>query len=127
MKRILVVDDDQDVLRLVSIALSDYNVTVAHDAHEARLAAQIARPDLLITDYMMPAMLGDELIGRLRHLWPDLKALILSAHAAILEQEGDPLWQTEAWLMKPFSVIALRDKVKELLATAAPGPSSPPL
>jgi CheY-like chemotaxis protein len=122
MNRILVVDDDDDVLRLVSIALADYNVTIAHDAHEAWLAAQIARPDLLITDYMMPEMLGDELIGTLRHIWPDLKVLILSAHAAILEREGDPLWQTEACLPKPFSVAALRDKVKELMAPPAPRP-----
>ncbi len=115
MKRILAVDDDSGVLRLLAHALSDYEVSVAQDAAEAWLAARHGKPDLLITDYLMPSMFGDELIARLRGVWPDLKVLVLSAHCNILNQEDQCWWRGEAHLAKPFALQALRDAVDGII------------
>ena len=117
MKRILLVDDDSSVLQLLMRALSDYELAVAHDGGEAWVAAErLGKPDLLITDYMMPTLFGDELIGRLRRSWPDLKVLVLTGHGEILDREAPAWWRSEAHLGKPFKIQALRDTVAALMA-----------
>ena len=117
MKRILLVDDDRSVLQLLTRALSDYDLAVARDGGEAWSAAgRLGKPDLLITDYLMPTLFGDELIGRLRRTWPDLNVLVLTGHGEILEREAPTWWRSEARLAKPFEIQALRKMVASLMA-----------
>lgn len=117
MKRILLVDDDSSVLEILARALPDYELAVAHDGGEAWVVAgRMGQPDLLITDYMMPTLFGDELIGRLRRPWPDLKVLVLTGHGEILDREAPAWWRSEARLTKPFQIQALRDTVAALVA-----------
>ena len=103
MKRILVVDDDRSVLQVLTRVLADYDVTVARDGFEALAAAQrLNRLDLLITDYLMPSMIGDELIARVRQQQPHLPVLIVTGHGDILNREAEPWWTASAYLRKPF-------------------------
>ena len=121
MKHILIVDDDRSVLDIVSRALRAYRLSLARDPDEAlHVAGHVGSLDLLITDYMMPSMTGDELIGRLREQWPGLNVLILTGHAALLDAENAPWWTNEAHLEKPFEIDRLRAAVTELI-----GPPSP--
>ena len=121
MKHILIVDDDSSVLDLVSRALRSYRLSLARDPDEAlHVAGHVGSLDLLITDYMMPSMTGEELIGRLREQWPGLSVLILTGHAAFLDAENAPWWTNEAHLEKPFEIGRLRAAVTELI-----GPPSP--
>src|SRR6185295_15024300 len=78
-KHVLVVDDDMSVLAIVERTLSDYRVSTASEGAEALaiLAAQ-NRIDLLITDYLMPGMTGEELAHHARALRPGLKILVLT-------------------------------------------------
>ena len=116
MKQILIVDDDASVLSLVSSALADYSLSVAYCGADALTAAVRTGPlDLLITDFMMPSMQGDELIGRLRQAQPDLKVLVLTGHAEILDAANLPWWNGVRHLAKPFGVAALRNVVGELI------------
>src|SRR5712691_11681794 len=117
MKRILLVDDDSAVLQVLSRALSDYyELAAAHDGGEAWVAAgRLGKPDLLITDYLMPTLFGDELIGRLRGRWPDLKVLVLTGHGEVLDREAPAWWRSEAHLAKPFEIEALRNTVAALI------------
>ncbi len=119
MQHILVVDDDALLLSLMAKALPGYRVTLARDGDEALHAAdhQIAL-DLLITDYLMPEMTGDELLGRLRERRPSLKALVVSGHGDILERELPHWWRAEAHLSKPFTLAALRQAVETLIGPA---------
>lgn len=73
---ILVVDDDPDVLLALSDALSSegYEVDRAHDGIEALEAITKRRPDLIITDLLMPTMTGFELLAAL-HDDPDLATI----------------------------------------------------
>jgi DNA-binding NtrC family response regulator len=73
------------------------------------------RLDLLITDYLMPAMMGDELLGRMRERRPSLKALVISGHGGLLEREMPDWWRAQPHLEKPFSIFALRDLVARLI------------
>jgi DNA-binding NtrC family response regulator len=116
VKHILIVDDDSSVLDLVSRTLRTYRLSLARDPDEAlHIAGQVGSLDLLITDYMMPSMTGEELIGHVRELWPALKVLILTGHAALLEAENPPWWEDQAHLEKPFEIDRLRAIVTELI------------
>jgi DNA-binding NtrC family response regulator len=121
VKHILIVDDDSSVLDLVSRTLRAYRLSLARDPDEAlHVAGHIGSLDLLITDYLMPSMTGEELIGRLREQWPALNVLILTGHAALLEAEHAPWWTNEVHLEKPFEIDRLRALVTQLI-----GPPSP--
>jgi two-component system cell cycle sensor histidine kinase/response regulator CckA len=116
MKQILIVDDDASVLSLVASALADYSLSRAYCGADALATAISTGPlDLLITDFMMPSMQGDELIGRLRQVQPDLKVLVLSGHTDILDAENLPWWNAERHLTKPFGIVALRSAVTEMI------------
>jgi len=118
VKHILVVDDDALMLKTIERALPEYRVTVAPDGDMAlALASQIGRIDLVITDYLMPSMTGDELIGRLRELRPGLKALVVTGHGDILSKNDPGWWAAHAHLAKPFQIAALRDVVSQLIAS----------
>ena len=116
MQHILVVDDDALMLSLVARALPDYRLTVARDPAEAlALASQAVSIDLVITDYLMPSMTGDELLGRLRETHPTLKALVMTGYGKVLEDELPDWWHSEAHLSKPFKVDVLREAVINLI------------
>jgi CheY-like chemotaxis protein len=116
MKHILIVDDDMGVLSLVAKVLGDYNLLVAYSGGEALAAAsRVGRFDLLVTDFLMPSMTGDELIGRLREAQPDLKVLVLTAHTDTLSAANLPWWDAERRLAKPFGSTALRNAVTDLI------------
>jgi CheY-like chemotaxis protein len=122
VKRILIVDDDSSVLSFLQRALRGYNVRIARDPDEAlTVASNLASLDLLITDYLMPSMTGDELVARVREKRPRIKVLILTAHSDILDAEGAAWWANEAHLGKPLEMQNLRDMVKRLIG-APEGP-----
>jgi DNA-binding NtrC family response regulator len=121
VQNILIVDDDSSVLALVSRTLRAYRLSIARDPDEAlHIVRHIGSLDLLVTDYLMPSMTGDELIGRLREQWPALNVLIITGHAALLEAENPPWWANSAHLAKPFEIDKLRAVVSELIGRPSP-------
>ena len=119
-KRILVVDDDSSVLQMLTRALDSYELMVARDGVEALALSKVhSTLDLLITDYLMPEMTGDELIARLREQRPHLKALVITGHGDLLDREAPDWWRVEPHLNKPFRVQALRDAVARLIGHAS--------
>ena len=79
------------------------------------LARRLQHCDLLITDYLMPSMLGDELAGHLREACPEVKTLMVTSHAAYV-QSAD--CGADAQLAKPFRITQLRDAVASLIGAA---------
>jgi CheY-like chemotaxis protein len=92
--RVLVADDEPQICEFVSRILSDagYQVTTA-DNGPAAIAAVTKQgaPDLLLTDFKMPQMDGDELAARLRQSWPDLKVLYLTGYSQALFDNRPPV------------------------------------
>ena len=85
MKTILVLDDNEDIRRLLTLMLSveGYNV---HDASEAEIAFEIIRNtniDLIITDLIMPDKDGLEVVIELRRDFPEIKIIAVSAGGRI--------------------------------------------
>lgn len=110
---VLIVDDEESVLRFVERVLRDagYETATASDGPDAIEVARKFRMDLLVTDVNMPQMKGDELARRLRQSEPDLKVLYLTGFSDQLFKERTTLWQDEAFLDKPCSVKGLLEAV----------------
>jgi len=115
---VLVVDDEEPVRKFVDRVMRDagYSTVQASDGMEAlEVASKMGPLDILVTDVMMPQMLGDELARRLRESEPDLKVLYLTGYSDRLFKERVTLWADEAYLEKPCSVKGLLQAVSLLL------------
>lgn len=114
MARILVADDDSNVRFMLRIILEreGYTVTEASNGSEALDLMREAIPDLVITDYVMPVMGGEELIERMRSdpSLQRLPVLGITAHRSP-DAEADI-----TVVDKPFAPAVLVDAVTSLLA-----------
>lgn len=116
LKHVLAVDDDTSMLSLLERTLADYRVSIARDATEAlAILSARERVDLLITDYLMPGMTGEELTHHARATRVGLKVLVITGHAHAVERAEPEWWGSEAHLIKPFRIVALRDAVDALI------------
>ena len=88
-KKILLVDDEQDFLNLISklIVSWDYEVVTASNGKEALELAKGERPDILILDYLMPDMSGVELLRKMRQAGMRIPAIIFTANPTIKAME----------------------------------------
>ena len=116
--RVLVVDDEETVRRVVSrmLEIMGYDATVVKSGDEAvRVMKSVQKPlDLVILDWSMPGMSGQECFKELRSLDPRLRVLIASGHAV----DGIPEETLEAlgvgFVQKPFSVAALSQAIAQV-------------
>ncbi|MGB7219144.1 MAG: response regulator [Vicinamibacterales bacterium] len=114
---VLVVDDEDSVVRLASRALrmEGYRVLEASGGIEAIKVLDAGTPiDLLLTDINMPDIKGHEVARRFRLARPDLKVLYLSGFVDVLFAERPILWEDEAFLDKPFTIKGLLEAVSLL-------------
>ena len=124
MPKILVVDDEPDVLKVVEKQLSfaGYEVVTAKTAQEGINKAKELAPDLILMDLILPDMGGADAIKRLRN-YPELKAkpvIFLTAMVKPEEELQDALKVNidEDWyetIAKPFEKEDLLAKIKEKL------------
>ena len=116
--KILIVDDEACVCEVASriLRLAGYTTLTASDGPDALLAVELNGPvDLLVTDLIMPLMLGDELARQLRRRLPRLRVLYLTGHSQLLFGTAPVLSDHEAFLDKPFTSEGLLEAVSFLL------------
>ena len=115
-KTVLVVDDEDHILRVVSYKLrgSGYIVLEANDGEEAWEILQSQHADLVITDQQMPFMTGLELVEtmRTRPETRDIPVLMLTARGFRLEAEELQRADVVAMIAKPFSPRLLLSQVR---------------
>ena len=118
MKRVLVVDDEEDIRLLYQEELQEagYQVAVAADGHEALRMVQQTRPDLMTIDIKMPGMDGIELLRRVREIHRDLPIIICTAYGEYKYDFGT--WASDAYLTKSADLTELKGKIRELLGDA---------
>lgn len=82
--RLLLVEDEQTLAGIIADTLSEkgFEVTVAHDGEAGLRAFRGSRPDVVVSDVMMPCMDGFTFVGRLRREAPGVPVLFLSARSA---------------------------------------------
>ena len=126
--KILLVDDDPDLLRLIAIRLEAAGHVVATAASGAQALAQIAtdRPQLVITDMRMPGMDGNALFGAIRGNYPTLPVIILTAHGTIPDAVAATHRGVFGYLVKPYEARALLDLVAKAIEISPAAPGSGP-
>jgi len=118
--RILVVEDDPQVRQFIveCLEILGYQVVQADHAQAGLDKLESARPDLLITDFLMPGMTGAELIGQARKKIPGLPAIIATGYADM--RAIDEVIDTDMILRKPFQLNDLAYKVQHALTAEIP-------
>ncbi len=125
-KKILAVDDEKHIVRLVQVNLerAGYQVVTANDGKEALKQVESENPDLVVLDVMMPYMDGFEVLQNLRRnpSTRDIPVIMLTAKA----QDADVFkgWQSgvDCYLTKPFNPMELLSFVKRIFDSMGGGP-----
>ena len=117
-RRILVVDDEPLVCDAVKMMLNfDGHVVETVGSGKAALAMlDGSKFDLVITDFQMPDMKGDELAAAIKARDPKYPVVMITAYAEMLQASGNPLTGVDFILGKPF----LLENLREAIAKTAP-------
>ena len=122
-ERVLLVEDEPALREITSRILTrhGYEVVEASDATQALAIFSSTGPpfDLLLTDVIMPGLLGRELAARCRSLRPDLKVLYMSGYAQPVLTSQGRLDADVDLIEKPFSEATLLARIQAVLADSA--------
>lgn len=120
--RVLVVDDDPDMLRLLSMRLSaaGYQVTAVTSAESALTQLEIEHPQLVLSDVRLPGKDGLQLFDQIRQQHPTLPVILLTAHGTIPDAVEATARGVFGYLTKPYDARELLDKIGQALSLAAP-------
>lgn len=131
--RILVVDDEEDIIELVRFVLADagYSVVTAGDGRQALAAVAAEMPDLILLDMKMPIMDGKQFAAELRRRHDDAAPIIVLTAAADARKRALEV-EAVGWLAKPFELPDLLRIVRAHLGeppsgrpVPAPGSNAP--
>ena len=118
-RRVLLADDDPNLLRLISTTLGtgDFDLLQALDGQEALEVAQRERPDLILLDINMPLLDGFQVCEQLKQdpQTAAIKVVMLSARGSDADRARGRACGADDYFVKPFSPIQLLNKVYALL------------
>ncbi len=117
MPTILVIDDHQDILDLISESLEGYHLITAHNGDEGFEKLKNEQPDLIITDLMMPGIDGLDFIQQVKqnkHTM-HIPLIILSAKSSEEERIEGLESGADVYISKPFSIAYLQATINRLL------------
>ncbi len=121
MKRILIVDDDPEIVSFLRRGLiyEGYEIDTACDGAEALAKARNRGPDMVILDIMMPQIDGIEVAKRLRQA-DDVPILLLTAKGTIADKIAGLDSGADDYLVKPFDFDELLARIRALLRRSQP-------
>lgn len=120
-RRILVVDDEPLVCDAVKMMLNfdGHMVETAGNGKDALALFEEGKFDLVITDFEMPAMKGDELAAAIKARAPAQPVVMITAYAEMLHSSGNPLSGVDFVISKPFLLENLREAIARATRSAA--------
>jgi len=109
MKKILLVDDEINILKVISAALTEENfqVETARTGEEALVRLNEKSFDLIISDFKLPGMNGDELLEKAKSLNPTLPFILITAFGSIQKAVASMKKGAYTYLAKPVNMEAL--------------------
>jgi len=120
-KRILLVDDDQEIVESMRLALQakGYEIQVARDGNQGLALAERETPDLVILDMMMPKRSGFLVIEKLRRSSNDAvvkqKIIMITANEGSRHKAYAEMLGVDDYIRKPFAMDRLMESVERLL------------
>ena len=118
-KRILLVDDDYEIIESMKIALEahHYEVLIARDGNQGLVMAERENPDLVILDMMMPKRSGFLVLEKLRRSRPvPLRVIMITANEGSRHKAYAEMLGVDDYIRKPFAMDRLMESVSRLLA-----------
>jgi CheY-like chemotaxis protein len=117
MKKILVVDDEENIRLLYQEELEEegYTIEVAAHGQEALDKLNTFKPDLITLDIKMPGMDGVETLRRIREVQRDLPVILCSAYGEY--KQNLTTWASDAYVIKTSDLTELKDTIRMLLST----------
>lgn len=112
--KILVVDDDLELNTGFALLL-EFDGHEVHAAYTAESALDMLAKDqfdLLIAEYWLPHMTGDQLVSLVKQRWPDLPVIMVTANFGEIHMEDHPVSGVDCLLDKPFSMDQLREAIR---------------
>ena len=124
---VLLVDDDPDLLKLISLRLSSvgYSVRTAESGETALATLAVSRPSVVVSDLKMPGIDGLALFEAIHRAHPTLPVIILTAHGTIPDAVSATQSGVYAFLTKPFDSQELLLKVSEAMKLGGGGVATP--
>jgi CheY-like chemotaxis protein len=115
MKKVLVVDDEQNIRFLYKEELEEcgYQVTVAATAEEAMEKIQQDKPDIITLDIKMPGMDGIEFMRKLKEEKSDIPVILCSAYGRY--KQDFRVWASDAYVVKSADLRELKSTIKDIL------------
>jgi DNA-binding response OmpR family regulator len=121
-KKILIVDDDADIVRIVTAMLAGqgWQVLAAYSGEEALQLVRAERPDLILLDIMMPRMNGIEVLRETRRIVPGTRVVMITAYGDVGSYlESMDLGACE-YINKPFETAELLALIRNVETTCHP-------
>ncbi len=118
-KRILIVDDDAEIIEAIKFALESrgYEVVVARDGNQGLAAAERDDPDLVLLDMMMPKRSGFLVLEKLRQTRTvPVRIIMMTANEGSRHKQYAESLGVDDYLRKPFPIEKLLESVERLLA-----------
>ena len=119
MKKILLVDDEADLVALLESKLRNigYQVITAQDGLDGLNKARNDLPDLIILDVMMPKINGYTICGLLKanDQYRSIPIIMLTARSRKVDQTFDSATKPDVYITKPFDSNLLLDKIEHLV------------
>jgi DNA-binding response OmpR family regulator len=117
-QRVLLVDDDHEIVESVRYALESngYDVLVARDGNQGLAMAEREDPDLVVLDMMMPKRSGFLVLEKLRRSRPvPLRVIMITANEGSRHKAYAEMLGVDDYIRKPFAMDRLMESVKRLL------------
>ncbi len=117
-KRILLVDDDREIIDSLQIALeaAGYDILVARDGNQGLAMADRENPDLVILDMMMPKRSGFLVLEKLRRTRPvPVRVIMITANEGSRHKAYAEMLGVDDYIRKPFAMDRLLESVNRLL------------
>jgi DNA-binding response OmpR family regulator len=125
MKRVLIVEDQADIRKLIRMTLEfgDFDIHEAEDGESGLAQAQALHPHLMLLDVMMPGTLDGYDVCR--HIkgdpaLSDIRIIMLTARGQTTDVSAGEQSGADDYLVKPFSPLELIDRVEAMVAQLPP-------
>jgi two-component system response regulator/two-component system chemotaxis response regulator CheY len=112
--KIMIVDDDESIVEVLSLMLSEFQVIKAYSGREAVIMYKLLKPDLVLMDIIMPDLSGDKATREILKFDPGAKIIGITAYE---KHKGDEMLEAGVLdlLLKPFRKSQLVETVKKYI------------
>ena len=121
-KRVLLVDDDPEIIEAIKYALSSkgYDILIARDGNQGLAMAERDDPDLIILDMMMPKRSGFLVLEKLRRSRPEpIRVIMITANEGSRHKAYAEMLGVDDYIRKPFAMDRLLESVERLLTSSS--------